>query len=61
MDKGQTRYMEKLSIIGGFDPYESERSDWQDDVDLWPVQHTYILNVFVCQSKSIHWGRPDEL
>ena len=49
--------MEKLSIIGGFDPYESE---WQDDVDLWPST-TYIAtswNVFVSQSKSIHWGRP---
>ena len=55
--EGQRRYMEKLSIIGGFDPYE------QDDVDVWPST-TYIAtswNVFVSQSKSIHWGRPDEL
>ena len=41
--EGQRRYMEKLSIIGGFDPYESERNEWQDDVDLCLVQHTYIL------------------
>ena len=31
---GKRRYMEKLSVIGGFDPYESEMNEWQDDVDL---------------------------
>ena len=29
------RYPDKLSIIGGLDPYEIQRIEWQDDVDLW--------------------------
>ena len=33
---GKKRYLDKMSAIKGFDPYESERKDWQDDVDLWP-------------------------
>ena len=33
--------MENLSVIGGCDPYESERNEWQDDVDSWP-SITYI-------------------
>ena len=37
----QRRYMEMVSVISGFDPYESERNEWQDDVDLWP-SITYI-------------------
>ena len=31
---GKERYLEKLSILGGFDPYESEKSQWLNDVDL---------------------------
>ena len=34
---GKARYIDKLSILGGFDPYESERAQWLDDVDLWPL------------------------
>ena len=45
--------MEKLSIIGGFDPYESE---WQDDVDLWPST-TYIhLGMYLLVNPSPHTG-----
>jgi hypothetical protein len=31
------RYQEKLAMMGGFDPYESSRSDWEDDVDKCQV------------------------
>ena len=28
------RYLDKLRVIGGLDPYETERKEWKDDVDL---------------------------
>lgn len=28
------RYLAKLYIIGGIDPYETERKQWKDNVDL---------------------------
>ena len=34
--KGKQRYLEKLKILDGVDPYEVSKSDWMDDVDLWP-------------------------
>ena len=32
--KARTRYKEKLDTIERLDPYEIERNEWQDDVDL---------------------------
>ena len=41
---GKVRYLEKLSILGGFDPYESEKSQWLDDIDLWPsITHIHLV------------------
>ena len=34
--EGKKRYLEKIRVIGGLNPYETPRRDWQDDVDLWP-------------------------
>ena len=39
--EGKARYLEKLSMLDGFDPYESEKSQWHDDIDLW----TYITHI----------------
>ena len=37
------RYLEKLKILSGMDPYEIQREYWNDDVDLWPgVTHIHI-------------------
>ena len=37
------RYLAKLSIIGGIDPYETERKQWKDDVDMWPsITHVNV-------------------
>ena len=30
------RYAEKLAMISSLDPYEVPRSEWKDDIDLWP-------------------------
>ena len=56
--EGQRRYMEKLSkLVVLIHMSLNGKMMWTYGL----VQHTYILNVFVSQSKSIHWGRPDEL
>ena len=34
--KSRQRYKEKLGLLGGRDPYKIPRSDWQDNMDLWP-------------------------
>ena len=52
------RYMDKLHCIGGLDPYEMERKEWKDDVDLWPsITHVNLGYVPACHSKSIQWRR----
>ena len=33
-EAAKKRYSNKLHVIGGLDPYETERNEWQDDVDL---------------------------
>lgn len=38
------RYADKLDLVNGIDPYEIPRSEWQDNVDLWPA----ITHVHVC-------------
>ena len=38
------RYADKLELVNGIDPYEIRRSEWQDNVDLWPA----ITHVHVC-------------
>ena len=38
------RYAQKLELVGGIDPHEVAKGDWQDDVDLWPA----ITQLQVC-------------
>jgi hypothetical protein len=32
----KSRFLDKLHVIDGLDPYETERRDWNDGIDLWP-------------------------
>jgi len=43
-DEGsKKRYLDKLKLIGGLDPYETDKKEWKDDVDLWPcITHVHI-------------------
>ena len=34
------RYADKLELVNGIDPYGILRSEWQDNVDLWPALRT---------------------
>ena len=61
--RGKERYLDKLSIIHGVDPYKIPKSEWIDDVDLWPGV-TYIhtrRDVSAPRSKSVLKRRPVEL
>ena len=50
------RYLEKLKLIGGNDPYEIQLSLWLDDVDLWPST-TYIhVGMYLAFSPSPYTG-----
>ncbi len=50
------RYLAKLSVINGFDPYESERKDWNDDVDLWPGITYVHLGMYLLATPSPYTG-----
>ena len=43
-DASKARYREKIQLAGGFDPYEVRRSEWCDDVGLWPA----ITHIHAC-------------
>ncbi len=53
---GKARYIEKLSLLGGFDPHESERSQWLDDVDLWPSITHIHLAMYLLYTPSRYTG-----
>ena len=41
------RYTDKLRFINGIDPYETERKDWKDDVELWPAVTHVNLGMYL--------------
>ena len=48
--------MDKLMAIGGVDPYEIPKNEWQDDIDLWPGI-TYInLGMYLLLTPSPYTG-----
>ena len=53
---GKKRYLEKLELLGGFDPYETGKSEWQDDVDLWPSISHIHLGMYLLYSASPYTG-----
>jgi len=56
-DEGsKKRYLDKLKLIGGLDPYETDKKEWKDDVDLWPcITHGAYRHVSPDYTKSLHW------
>ena len=53
------RYLEKLKFTGGIDPYETEKKEWTDDVDLWPSITHINLAMYLVLTPSPYTG--DEL
>ena len=35
-EKAKERYVEKISYVGGLDPYRIPRKEWSDSIELWP-------------------------
>ena len=52
----KSRYLEKLHIIDGLDPYETERKEWNDDVDLWPSITHVNLGMYLLVTSSPYSG-----
>ena len=54
--KAKTRYKEKLDTIGGLDPYEIVRNEWQDDVNLWPSVSSVHVAMYLLVTPSPYTG-----
>ena len=50
------RYLDKLRVIGGVDPYETEKKEWKDDVDLWPSITHVNLGMYLLVTPSPYSG-----
>lgn len=50
--KSKDRYIQKLDVIDGCDPYKVPRNEWQDDVDLWPSISYINVEMYLLFSPS---------
>ena len=48
--------MDKLSVIGGLDPYETGKNEWIDDVDLWPSVTCVHIGMYLLVTPSPYTG-----
>ncbi len=49
-------YKEKLELIEHLDPYETDRKEWEDNVDLWPsITHIHV-GMFLLLTPSVYSG-----
>ena len=46
------RYLEKLRMLNGLDPYELPLREWQDDVDKWSETSLIYVTVYLLFSPS---------
>lgn len=51
------RYQSKIQAIGGLDPYETQRQDWEDDVDLWPATTSIHIGMYLLLTPSPYTQR----
>ena len=51
----RTRYLQKLSILNGFDPRDSAESDWSKNVDLiTPVDFPGLMHYLIYGVSAYH-------
>ena len=55
-EAARKRYYEKLKIIENLDPYETEKRDWEDNVDLWPSGTHINMGMFLLLTPSVYSG-----
>ena len=47
---------DKQRVIGGLDPYETERKEWKDDDDMWPSITHVNLGMYLLVTPSPYSG-----
>ena len=55
-EAARKRYYEKLKIIEDLDPYETEKKDWEDNVDIWPSVTHINVGMFLLLTPSVYSG-----
>ena len=45
-----------MGIIGGLDPYEIVRSEWVDDIDMWPSVTCVYIAMYLLVTPSPYTG-----
>ena len=55
-EAARKRYYEKLRLIEDLDPYETEKKDWEDNVDLWPSVTHINVGMFLLLTPSVYSG-----
>ena len=55
-EAARKRYKEKLKLIDDFDPYETEKKDWNDNVHLWPTISHIHIGMFLLLTPSVYSG-----
>ena len=55
-DDARKRYTDKLAVIGGVDPYDTDRKEWFDDVDLWPSVTCVHIAMYLLVTPSPYTG-----
>ena len=54
--QAKARYKEKVDKIGGLDPYETTRSEWEDNIDLWPSVTSVHIAMYLLVTPSPYTG-----
>lgn len=54
--QAKVRYKENLDKIGGLDPYETTKSQWKDDVELWPSVTSIHIAMYLLVTPSPYTG-----
>ena len=55
-DNAKRRHLNKLCIIGGRNPHETDKNEWKDDIDLWPSIIHANLGIHLLVTPSSYSG-----
>ena len=55
-DASRKRYCEKWRVIEGLDPYETEKKDWEENIDIWPSITHMNVGMFLLLTPSAYNG-----
>ena len=55
-EDAKKRYLKRLNVTGGIDPYKTEKKEWKDDVDLWPSITHINLAMYLLVTCGLYSG-----